>query len=170
MEPVYRSVIGTLLGIFRAQKWDIRVSGTEHVPRTGGAIIATNHVGYLDFTFVGYGVRQAPGKRLVRFAAKKETFDHPVSGPLMRAMKHIPVDRAGAASATLVRIENEAPATYRFEVRYLFDFPEAFADYEAGPAIALRQEGVALFGPESEHPMRFSRIIGTVVSEHARED
>ena len=101
MEPVYRSVIGTLLGIFRAQKWDIRVSGTEHVPRTGGAIIATNHVGYLDFTFVGYGVRQAPGKRLVRFAAKKETFDHPVSGPLMRAMKHTPVDRAGAASATI---------------------------------------------------------------------
>lgn len=80
------------------------------------------------------------------------------------------VIRAGAASATLVRIENEAPATYRFEVRYLFDSPEAFSDYEAGPASALRQEGVKLFGPESEHPMRFSRIIGTVVSEHARED
>lgn len=101
MEPVYRSVIGTLLGIFKAQKWDITVTGTEHVPRTGGAIIATNHIGYLDFTFVGFGVRQAPGKRLVRFAAKKETFDHPVSGPLMRAMKHIPVDRGGAAATTI---------------------------------------------------------------------
>lgn len=101
MEPVYRSVIGTLMTVFRAQRWDVRTTGTEHVPRTGGAIIATNHVGYLDFTFVGYGVRQAPGKRLVRFAAKKETFDHPVSGPLMRAMRHIPVDRSGAAAATI---------------------------------------------------------------------
>ena len=101
MEPVYRGVIGTLLTVFRAQRWDVTVTGTEHVPRTGGAVIATNHVGYLDFTFVGYGVRQAPGRRLVRFAAKKETFDHPVSGPLMRAMKHIPVDRAGAAATTI---------------------------------------------------------------------
>ena len=101
MEPVYRTVIGTLLAVFRAQRWDVRVTGTEHVPSTGGAIIATNHVGYLDFTFVGYGVLQGAGKRLTRFAAKKETFDHRVSGPLMRAMKHIPVDRGGAASATI---------------------------------------------------------------------
>lgn len=101
MEPVYRGVIATLLTVFRAQGWDVRASGTEHVPRTGGAIIATNHVGYLDFTFVGYAVLQAPGKRLTRFAAKKETFDHAVSGPLMRAMKHIPVDRAGAASDSI---------------------------------------------------------------------
>jgi 1-acyl-sn-glycerol-3-phosphate acyltransferase len=101
VEPVYRTVIGTLLAAFRVQDWDVRVSGTEHVPRTGGAIIATNHVGYLDFTFVGYGVRQAPGRRLVRFAAKQETFDHPVSGPLMRAMRHIPVDRAGDPTASI---------------------------------------------------------------------
>ena len=102
VEPVYRSVIGTLLTVFRAQRWDVRVTGAEHVPATGGAIIATNHVGYLDFTFVGYGVLQATDmRRLTRFAAKKETFDHAVSGPLMRAMKHIPVDRAGAAADTI---------------------------------------------------------------------
>ena len=102
MEPVYRSVIGTLLTVFRAQRWDVRVTGAEHVPAAGGAIIATNHVGYLDFTFVGYGVLKATGmRRLTRFAAKKETFDHTVSGPLMRAMKHIPVDRGGAAAATI---------------------------------------------------------------------
>jgi 1-acyl-sn-glycerol-3-phosphate acyltransferase len=101
VEPVYRSVIGALLTVFRAQDWDIRVTGTEHVPTSGGAIIATNHIGYLDFTFAGFGVRKAPGKRLVRFAAKQEAFDHAVSGPLMRAMKHLPVDRAGAAATTI---------------------------------------------------------------------
>ncbi|MBW3561558.1 MAG: 1-acyl-sn-glycerol-3-phosphate acyltransferase, partial [Actinobacteria bacterium] len=35
--------------------------------------------------------------RLVRFMAKQEVFEHPVAGPLMRAMKHIPVDRYGKA-------------------------------------------------------------------------
>ena len=102
MEPVYRTVIGLCIATFKAKRWDIRVSGHEHVPATGGAIIATNHISYVDFVFVGFGVRVAtPDKRLVRFAAKREVFDHKVSGPLMRAMKHIPVDRAGAASATI---------------------------------------------------------------------
>jgi 1-acyl-sn-glycerol-3-phosphate acyltransferase len=56
-----------------------------------------NHVGYLDFTFAGLAAQ--PAKRLVRFMAKDEVFRHPVSGPLMRGMKHIPVDReAGTAS------------------------------------------------------------------------
>lgn len=104
MEPVYRSVIGIALATFRAMAWDVRVTGQEHVPETGGAVIASNHVSYLDFVFDGYAVRQATrAKRLVRFAAKKEVFDHPVSGPLMRAMKHLPVDRGGAATETIDR-------------------------------------------------------------------
>ena len=35
-----------------------------------------------------------PSKRLVRFMAKREIFDHQLSGPLMRSMHHIEVDRA----------------------------------------------------------------------------
>lgn len=98
MEPVYRSVIGLCLTLFRMKQWDIRVVGHEHVPDEGGAVIATNHISYVDFVFVGAAVREATDKRLVRFAAKKEAFDHPVSGPLMRAMRHIPVDRGGGGS------------------------------------------------------------------------
>lgn len=95
MELVYRPVIGIALGIFKVLSWDIRVSGTEHIPTTGPAVIATNHVGYLDFVFVGYAA--LPSGRLVRFLAKQEVFDHKISGPLMRGMKHIPVDRFGRA-------------------------------------------------------------------------
>src|SRR4051812_50084958 len=79
------------------------VRGAHHVPREGGAVIASNHVSYLDFTFVGYGTRQAG--RLVRFMAKESVFRHPVSGPLMRGMHHIPVDRAARSAAF-----REAPA------------------------------------------------------------
>lgn len=102
MEPVYRSVVGLCLGAFKLKRWDLSVAGADHIPDAGGAVIATNHISYVDFVFVGAGVRAATrDKRLVRFAAKQEIFDHPVSGPLMRAMKHIPVDRGGAAAAAI---------------------------------------------------------------------
>jgi 1-acyl-sn-glycerol-3-phosphate acyltransferase len=37
----------------------------------------------------------------VRFLAKQEIFDHPVAGPFMRGMKHIPVDRFGRPADAL---------------------------------------------------------------------
>ena len=102
MEPVYRTVVGVFLGAFKLRGWDVRIAGGEHIPQHGGAVIATNHVSYLDFVFVGAGVRAATrDKRLVRFAAKKEAFDHRLSGPLMRAMRHIPVDRQGNPAAAI---------------------------------------------------------------------
>ena len=94
MNPVYSTVIGMCLTAFRAMNWKVRVTGAEQVPATGPGVVATNHVGYLDFIFAGYGVREQGGRRL-RFVAKREIFDHRVSGPLMRAMRHIPVERGG---------------------------------------------------------------------------
>ncbi len=78
--------------MFRVLDLRLRVTGTEHIPRTGGAVIACNHISYLDFIFCGLGAQ--PAKRLVRFMAKKEIFDNRIAGPLMRGMHHIPVDRA----------------------------------------------------------------------------
>lgn len=96
-ELVYPPVIAFGRCAFAAMGLRFTLTGTENVPTTGGALMAINHVGYLDFTFAGLAARRA--KRLVRFMAKEEVFRHRVSGPLMRGMKHIPVDRdAGAAS------------------------------------------------------------------------
>lgn len=100
MNPVYASVIGVVLTAFRALDWRIEVSGAHHIPATGPGVVATNHVSYLDFIFAGYGVREQRGRRL-RFVAKREVFDHAVSGPLMRAMRHIRVDRAGDTDAAM---------------------------------------------------------------------
>lgn len=96
-ELVYPAVIGVARLLFRAQGLRFTVQGSEHVPREGGAVMVLNHIGYLDFTYAGFAA--LPAKRLVRFMAKKEVFDHRVSGPLMRGMHHIPVDR-GAGSAS----------------------------------------------------------------------
>ncbi len=67
------------------------VRGVEHLPAAGAGVIAANHIGFLDFTFIGYAARER--NRLVRFMAKRSTFDTPVAGWLMRKMRHIPVDR-----------------------------------------------------------------------------
>jgi len=96
VEYVYRPVIGVALGLFKSLSWQVRTFGTENIPPSGPVVLASNHIGYLDFVFVGYAARDQ--KRLVRFMAKKEVFDHPVAGPLMRGMKQIPVDRFARAS------------------------------------------------------------------------
>jgi 1-acyl-sn-glycerol-3-phosphate acyltransferase len=97
MELVYPPVIALAKTMFRVLDLKIEIDGVEHIPREGGAVLASNHVSYLDFIFCGLAAD--PAKRLVRFMAKQAVFEHRVSGPLMRGMRHIPVDRdAGAAS------------------------------------------------------------------------
>ncbi|MEV1023410.1 lysophospholipid acyltransferase family protein [Streptomyces sp. NPDC050264] len=91
-ELVYRPVIGAAKTMFKALDLKIDCKGTENIPRSGGAVLVSNHISYLDFIFDGLAA--LPQKRLVRFMAKESVFRHKISGPLMRSMKHIPVDRA----------------------------------------------------------------------------
>jgi 1-acyl-sn-glycerol-3-phosphate acyltransferase len=103
MEIVYPPVIGLMKTMFRVLDLKIEIAGAEHIPATGGAVLASNHVSYLDFIFCGLGAQ--PAKRLVRFMAKKSVFSHKVSGPLMRGMHHIPVDRGAGNAAFQEAIE-----------------------------------------------------------------
>jgi 1-acyl-sn-glycerol-3-phosphate acyltransferase len=97
MEPVYTPVIAVARALFAAQGLKFTITGAENFPREGGAVLVMNHVGYFDFAYAGLAAR--PAKRLVRFMAKEEVFHHRVSGPLMRGMHHIPVDRGAGASS-----------------------------------------------------------------------
>lgn len=103
MDLVYPPVIMSAYGLFSMLRLKFDLVGGEHVPTSGGAVLASNHVSYLDFIFCGRACR--PSKRLVRFMAKKSTFDHKLSGPLMRSMHHIPVDRAAGAGAYVHAVE-----------------------------------------------------------------
>jgi 1-acyl-sn-glycerol-3-phosphate acyltransferase len=97
-ELVYPPVIRTALVMFKGLGMKFQISGTERIPRTGGFVLAANHVSYLDFIFAGLAPWRG-GRRLTRFMAKEGVFTHKISGPLMRGMKHIPVDReSGSAS------------------------------------------------------------------------
>jgi 1-acyl-sn-glycerol-3-phosphate acyltransferase len=151
--------------VFAAQGLRFTLRGTEHVPRAGGAVMATNHVGYLDFTYAGLAAR-ASG-RLVRFMAKQEVFTHRVSGPLMRGMHHIPVDRdAGAGSyrhavdalrsGEIVGVFPEATISRSFELK----------EFKAGAVRMAAEAGVPLlptviWGSQrvwtKDHPKRLGR-------------
>ena len=94
---VYPPVIVAIKSFWKYLGLTLDFKGEENVPRTGGAILAINHVSYLDFAITGTAA--LPAGRYVRFMAKKEIFDNKIAGPLMRGMHHINVDRSNGSAS-----------------------------------------------------------------------
>lgn len=128
VEPVYGTVIQLARLVWWAQGLKFTVTGVENLPRTGGAVIAINHTSYFDFTFAGLPAYRQHLGRKVRFMAKREVFDHKVTGPIMRSLRHIEVDRdSGSASfdqacrklkeGELVGVYPEATISRSFEIK-----------------------------------------------------
>jgi 1-acyl-sn-glycerol-3-phosphate acyltransferase len=143
MERVYAPVIAVVRTVFRAQGLRFTIVGEDNVPRSGGAVMAINHTGYFDFTYAGLGALKS--KRYVRFMAKQSIFQHKFAGPLMRGMKHIPVDRKnGGASfrealvalkaGEIVGVFPEATMSRSFELK----------EFKSGAARMARDAGVPL--------------------------
>jgi 1-acyl-sn-glycerol-3-phosphate acyltransferase len=166
MEPVYDTVIAVARSLWAAEGLKFTVSGVENVPKTGGAVIAVNHTGYLDFTYAGLPAF-LQGKRKVRFMAKKEVFDNKISGPIMRSLRHIPVDRAAGADSyraaveylqrgELVGVYPEATISRSFEIK-AFKSGAARMAQEAGvpiiPTVIWGAQRVWTKG----HPKRLGR-------------
>jgi 1-acyl-sn-glycerol-3-phosphate acyltransferase len=95
-------ILAAKLG-FRVLGQDIRVTGAHHVPRQGGVLLAVNHVGYVDFVYGGLAAN--PSGRKVRFMSKRELFDHRWTGPLMRSLHHIEVDRADGEGSLATAVD-----------------------------------------------------------------
>ena len=85
--------------VFTRRDW----RGIEHVPRTGGVILAVNHISHVDpltlADFLLFGVRRPP-----RFLAKSELFrGNGLVGRVMRGAHQIPVHRGTADAAVALR-------------------------------------------------------------------
>jgi 1-acyl-sn-glycerol-3-phosphate acyltransferase len=143
MEPVYTPVISVARALFAAQGLKFTILGDENVPTHGGAVMVINHTGYLDFAYAGLAAQRSG--RLVRFMAKESVFTHRVSGPLMRGMKHIPVDRAAGAGSyaaavtslrdgEIVGVFPEATISRSFELK----------DFKNGAARMAAEAGVPI--------------------------
>ena len=161
----YPPIIVTAKTLFKVFGLRFQMEGTEHIPRSGGALLAFNHISYVDFVLGGFAAQ--PSKRLVRFMSKRELFDHRYAGPLMRSLHHISVDRA------------DGVASYQEGVRYLRDgevvgiFPEAtisrsfeLKEFKTGATRLAAEAGVPLvpvilWGTQrmltKDHPRDFGR-------------
>ncbi|QGU08551.1 1-acyl-sn-glycerol-3-phosphate acyltransferase [Corynebacterium occultum] len=159
-------MIRALKGLMRAQGIKITVFGAEHLPTEGGALLAMNHTGYYDFIF-GEVPGNVRGKRLVRFMAKKEIFEMPVIGNLMRRMDHVSVDRSsgrGSLEEAVHRLEQgqivgifpEATISRSFEIKELKTGAARIAAQADVPLIPM-----VIWGGQQiwtkEHPKRLGR-------------
>ncbi|MFU8840058.1 MAG: lysophospholipid acyltransferase family protein [Nitriliruptoraceae bacterium] len=108
MSALYRVGSALFLGGFRTLGVDLRVHGADRIPASGPVVLASNHIGYLDFAFVMLAP-PAP-RREVRFLARDDFFHNPVLGFLLRRLGQIPVDVHGdpmqAAAAAQACLED----------------------------------------------------------------
>ena len=85
--------------LFPYARFDLE--GVERLPDEGPFILVANHRSYFDV--VALALLIAGKGRPVRFLAKKELFEAPLIGQVLRALGGIEVDRAGQAAASLER-------------------------------------------------------------------
>lgn len=85
-----KAILSPLLFFF----YRIRVEGLEHVPSSGGAILASNHLSFCDSFFLPLVMR-----RRVTFVAKAEYFDDPKTAWFFRAVGQIPIKRSGGSAS-----------------------------------------------------------------------
>jgi 1-acyl-sn-glycerol-3-phosphate acyltransferase len=103
------------LGLLWRVLFKIRYHGTDHIPQTGGLIIASNHQTYLDPFWLSI-----PIKRPLRFLTWDAAFDWPLVGKLL-----------GLFGAWPLQIEGSDPAAIRRTLQWL----------RGGEAIVIFPEG-----------------------------
>lgn len=77
---------------------DVELCGQGNIPDAGGAIVAANHLSFIDSMLLMYGFG-----RPVSFLGKVEYMDSFVTRHLFPAVGMIPVDRSGGGLATTLR-------------------------------------------------------------------
>lgn len=121
------SVFKPLLLVMTRRRW----RGLDHVPATGGVILAVNHISHVDPFTIAHFVNDA-GREL-RYLGKSSLFHVPVLGAILRSMRHIPVYRGTADAAQAL--------------------DAAVTEVDAGAAVIIYPEGTTTRQPDL-WPMR----------------
>jgi 1-acyl-sn-glycerol-3-phosphate acyltransferase len=170
LDITYPPVIVAAKVMFRLMRQRVVVTGSENVPRKGGALMAINHTGYVDFIYAGAGAE--PQNRLVRFMIKKEMMDKPGVGHLLRSFHHIRVDRGAGEQSLLdakayleageiVGIYPEATISRSFEIKELKTGAVRIAAETGVPLLPVIVWGAHRLLTK-DHPKDFSRSPKTI--------
>jgi len=89
----YWIVKGLLTPLFRFF-FRVRVEGLEHLPASGGVILAGNHLAVFDSFFLPLVLR-----RRITFVAKAEYFEDKKTAWFFRAVGQIPIKRGGGSAS-----------------------------------------------------------------------
>ncbi len=148
MRPWYHLAILTIRLLARVfGGW--RVTGVEHLPRSGAYIVAGNHISMFDPPLLGAALPVEAA-----FIAKAELFKNPLFGALLRSYNSIPV-RRGEPDRQAIE--------HALEVlrggRALAMFPEGTRDRLA--RIRTPRRGLGLFAVQTGLPVVPAYIAGT---------
>ena len=80
-----------VFGLFFRVWFRLKVFHRGRVPKTGGVILASNHVCYFDPVFVVSSL-----ERMVVGLTRESAFKFPINGFLLRSWRMIPVDQSGS--------------------------------------------------------------------------
>ncbi len=127
----------------------IKISGRENVPKSGGFILASNHISYFDPPLMG----SFCGREL-HFMAKKELFRNKIFGALIRHFNSHPVNRSGfdksAIETAVSLLKNDQP---------MLIFPEGTR--AKGVDFLPARPGVALIARAAEKPIIPALVYGS---------
>lgn len=96
-EPVYRAIEMSAATAARLLGTKITYQGMENIPADGGAVVAMNHISYIDYLPAGLASRQR--RRRIRYMLKAEMLEHGAVDWIIRQTRCIPVDRSAGAGA-----------------------------------------------------------------------
>ena len=87
---LFYRVCRAIINVFMRLTMRIKVTGKENIPRDGGIVLLSNHIGIRDVFLIGITY-----PRQLFFLSKKEWFKYPVMRSVMKAWGAISLDRAG---------------------------------------------------------------------------
>lgn len=154
MESTYLLAKAILKPALRAWfKWHIE--GLEHIPRRGAAILACNHIAFLDPFATAYAVDKA--RRVPRYLAKSELFEDKRIAWILKGAKQIPV-RRGTREAPMALDAAEA-ALEKGEIVVIFPEGTITADPDLAPMEA--KTGIGRLALLSGAPVLPCAVWGT---------
>lgn len=148
--PAFYRLAQVLLRLGFSLLQGIRVDGLEHIPPAGGCLIVANHCSWLDPPVLGCCV----GHRQLHFMAKRELFERPRLGAVIRRLGAFPVER-GQADRKSMRIALELLAGGRT----VCVFPEGTRG--EGGAMQPWHIGMAMLAHHAQVPLIPAALTGT---------
>lgn len=133
-------------------KFKLRTSGIDHIPLTGAAVVAPNHISGYDPMLVSLAIYP---RRQLFFMAKKELYKNPVVGWCIRNYGAFPVNRG---ERDLWAVQHASRVLYAHQLLCLF--PEGTRSKNQGK-LGRGKTGTVKLALEHQVPVIPTAIIGS---------